>query len=556
MLTSSTLTVGSMASKPSPPRSRPFPVSVIEDAVFDALDRRSLRDKLILAFLLPTLLLVALNGAMTYWVARGGLEEELGARLIAIGQTLAAELSGGVEAGQLARMDESKVRTRDRLRHRLEAIRAQTGARRLFLFDPELKSLVDTRGDVSFGQKLFTLEADRFELERVLKNGESTTSVLFSDEDGTRYKTAYVPILLQPEDEQAEPEVVAALGVEASASFFDLLTDFASGLILLGIFGLVLVILVGVFFARRLVKPVNELVVAAKSLGEGALDEPIISPDMLERSRGGDELASLRVSFEEMRRAILGRDRQMQMMLSGIAHEVRNPLGGMELFCGLLKEDLEWDDPVDEDKIEKVDRIQRELVYLNKVVTDFLDFARHRPLELERFDAATLAEEIQNLLANDASEHGCELVLDLEVQGDEGGEEGEKLELSADRERLRRAIINTVRNAWQASPDGGAITLRVMAPTALERVIEIQDQGAGIPEEKLAEILTPFFTTKEKGSGLGLALTGKIIEQHGGQMTIDSTVGEGTTVRFTLPFDPDVEQAEQAQAAIPEGWLG
>ena len=57
-------------------------------------------------------------------------------------------------------------------------------------------------------------------------------------------------------------------------------------------------------------------------------------------------------------------------------------------------------------------------------------------------------------------------------------------------------------------------------------------------------------------SGLGLALTGKIIEQHGGQMTLDSTVGEGTTVRFTLPFDPDVEQAEQAQAAIPEGWLG
>lgn len=546
MLTSTTLACVSMA----------LFSAVVEAAVFDALDRRSLRDKLILAFLLPTLLLVALNGAMTYWVARGGLEEELGARLIAIGQTLAAELSGGVEAGQLARMDESKVRTRDRLRHRLEAIRAQTGARRLFLFDPSLKSLVDTREDVSFGQKLFTLEADRFELERVLENGESTTSVLFSDEDGTRYKTAYVPILLQPEDGQAEPEVVAALGVEASASFFDLLTDFASGLFVLGLFGLVLVILVGVFFARRLVQPVNELVIAAKSLGEGALDEPIISADMLERSRGGDELASLRVSFEEMRRAILGRDRQMQMMLSGIAHEVRNPLGGMELFCGLLREDLEWDDPVDEDKIEKVDRIQRELNYLNKVVTDFLDFARHRPLELERFDAAALAEEIRNLLANDALEHGCELVLDLEEVEGEGEEGAAALELSADRERLRRAIINTVRNAWQASPDGGAITLRVMAPTPTERVIEIKDQGSGIPEEKLAEILTPFFTTKEKGSGLGLALTGKIIEQHGGQMTIDSTVGEGTTVRFVLPFDPDIEQAARAQAAIPEGWLG
>ena len=538
---------------------------LIEDAVFDALDRRSLRDKLILAFLLPTLLLVALNGALTYWVARGGLEEELGARLVAIGQTLAAELSGGVEAGQLARMDASKVRTRDRLRLRLEAIRSQTGARRLFLFDPQMKSLVDTREDVSFGQKLFTLEADRFEIARVLENGEAVTSILFSDEDGTRYKTAYVPIFLRADDQQKAPEVVAALGVEASASFFDLLTDFASGLIALAIFGLTLVVIVGVFFARRLTRPVNELVDAAKNLGQGALDEPIISPDALERSRGGDELASLRVSFEEMRRAILGRDRQMQMMLSGIAHEVRNPLGGMELFCGLLREDIEWDEPVDQDKIEKVDRIQRELNYLNKVVTDFLDFARYRPLELERFDAAALVEEIKNLLDKDANEHGCELRVEIE-HGDVAGEEDEEgatLEISADRERLRRAIINTTRNAWQASPEGGAITLRVIAPPSgsgkLERIIEIQDQGTGIPEEKLEEILTPFFTTKEKGSGLGLALTGKIIEQHGGQMTIASVVGEGTTVRFTLPFDPDAQQAEraeQAQAAIPEGWLG
>ncbi|MEC9443175.1 MAG: ATP-binding protein, partial [Myxococcota bacterium] len=117
-------------------------------------------------------------------------------------------------------------------------------------------------------------------------------------------------------------------------------------------------------------------------------------------------------------------------------------------------------------------------------------------------------------------------------------------------------INNPGRTAWLPSPVGGPTTHRVLAPTPTERVIEIKDQGSGIPEEKLAEILTPFFTTKEKGSGLGLALTGKIIEQHGGQMTIDSTVGEGTTVRFVLPFDPNIEQAARAQAAIPEGWLG
>lgn len=508
--------------------------------------RSSLRNRLIGAFLVPTLLIVSLYGVLAYGMARVELEQELGRRLTSIGQALAADFSRGLEASQLTRLEGTKERTIARLRARLEGVREDTRARRLFIFDRQMNSLVDTDESVAFGQKLFVLEADRYEIRRALDRGEATTSVLFEDADGTRYKTAYVPIELPEDGEQGGGRVVAALGVEASASYFELLTNVASGLTGLGLLGVLLVVVVGVLVARGLTRPLNRLVVAARRLGAGELGEPVLADDDLERARGGDELDSLAASFEEMRRAILGRDRQMQMMLSGIAHEVRNPLGGMELFCGLLREDLEAMADPDADKIDKVVRLERELDYLNRVVNDFLDFARRKPLERERFEASELGDELTHLLCGQLAETGCQLTVELEPEG---------VELTADRDRLRRALINVIRNAWQASPGGGDVTLRIREPAERQRVLEVLDCGEGIPADKIDEILTPFFTTREKGSGLGLALTRQILEQHGGALELESTLGEGTTVRFVLPFDPELEPAAPAME-VPEGWLG
>jgi signal transduction histidine kinase len=128
------------------------------------------------------------------------------------------------------------------------------------------------------------------------------------------------------------------------------------------------------------------------------------------------------------------------------------------------------------------------------------------------------------------------------------------VELVAERDTLRRALINIIRNALQACTSGGEVTITVAAPSPSSRTIEVRDSGCGIPPEQLAQVLTPFYTTKEKGSGLGLALTHKILNQHGGRLELESAVGVGTTVRMILPFDPDAP--EIAAAAIPEGWLG
>jgi signal transduction histidine kinase len=496
--------------------------------------RQSLRAKVLVVFVVPTLVLVVVYGGLAYFAGVRGLEDELGARLVAIGQAISAEMSEDFEAKQIARLDADKTRTLDNLRERLEATRERTGVRRIYLFDRERNSLIDTRPDVRFGDRLYALEADQLELDRTFSQAEPTRSVLFTAEDGTRFKTGYAPITL-------DGETIAVVGVEGSAEYFDVLTEFATALVVVGLFGLLLVIAAGSVFARRLTRPVNRLVDEARRLGRGEWDEPIAPRDA---DPDGDEIAFLAHTFDEMRRDIRGRDRQMQMMLSGIAHEVRNPLGGMELFCGLLEEDIRdlSDDPDRLQKLEKVARIKRELAYLERVVTDFLDYARQVPLDVERFDAATLADELRELLAGEVIDAGSSLEFELAPD----------VELTVDRTRIRRALINVIRNAYQACDEGSTIVVEV-AEADDERVIRVRDDGPGIPAESLDDILTPFFTTKEKGSGLGLALTRNIVEEHGGRMEVDSEVGVGTTVSFWLPFHSEIERSEPE---IPEGWLG
>lgn len=490
--------------------------------------RQSLRSKLIGVFLLPTFVSMVLYGFLAYFATRHGLEDELGKRLVAVGQAVSAQWSEGIDADQLARLDESKQRVISRLQGELIATRDRTEVRRIFVFDANSQSLLDSEPNVAFGSRIYELEPHRREVRQVFDHATASTSVLFAGEDGVLYKTGFVPVT-------SEGQVVAAIGVEASASYFDLLTNFASALTFLAILALLLIVVVATVFSRRLVAPINNLVDAAHRLGRGELHEPVAP------SGGEDEIAFLSSAFEEMRRDIVQRDDTMQLMLSGIAHEVRNPLGGMELFCGLLREDLlDSDSPAQNDMLDKVGKIQRELTYLDRVVNDFLDFARDVPLECERFDAASFVDEVRDLLGGEVFDGGATLRVSA----------GDEVELTADRQKLRRALINIVRNAAQA----GATTIDVDVTAAGDdRILTVTDDGPGIPAERLEEVFAPFVTTKEKGSGLGLALTRRIVAQHRGTMELTSEVGSGTTVRFVLPFD---ESLEASAAAIPEGWLG
>ena len=274
-----------------------------------------------------------------------------------------------------------------------------------------------------------------------------------------------------------------------------------------GVFGLLLLLAAALYSARRVAIPLAELSEAAKRVGTGDLKAEI-------PLGGPQEALVLGQTMRQMTASLGARDEEMQMMLAGIAHEVRNPRGGIELFGGLLKEDLEGDP-----RQKHVQKILRELGTLSRVVNDFLDFARHHEPERRSLPLFDIAFEIAALSEPDAD--AAKVTLKLDIPKD--------LEVNADPEALKRALLNLVRNGLQAAESKVVLSA---TKNDGEVVISVDDDGPGVPEEKRAEIFTPFFTTKQKGTGLGLALVDKTLRQHGG--SVEVTESEGGGARFLL----------------------
>jgi signal transduction histidine kinase len=232
-----------------------------------------------------------------------------------------------------------------------------------------------------------------------------------------------------------------------------------------------------------------------------------------------DEIGYLASRLDEMRAALRARDERMQMMLAGIAHEVRNPLGGLELYAGLLREGLAGEP----ERLGEIARIEREIGYLKNVVTDFLDFARRPPLAVEAFPVVALLDEIAEILRPAAGGPA------LSVECEPG------LVARADRAQLRRALLNLAKNAVAAAGASGRVVLAARAePNAQERIEwEVRDSGPGVPDEIRDKIFTPFFTTRERGTGLGLAFVAEIARDHGSTVSVDRAPEGGARFRFT-----------------------
>ena len=474
---------------------------------------RSLRARLLVAFLLPASLLFLLAGAAGYFASQEVLEDELGRSLSTIAGAAASQVSGPrmlmVEPGD----DAAGTRTYRNLLRTLMELREATGASRIVAFDRQGRVRVDTAGELPTGAEMPELARDRLELERMLeRGGRAHSQVLFQGSDGELYLTGYAPIR-NPDD---AGKVVGAIAVEGSATFWRPLQR------LVWLYGVLvlttLVVLGAVAFgvAQTLIRPLRKLMQAALRIGGGDLSTPVPP----ERS---EEIGTLARELELMRQALEGRDRQLKLMLAGVAHEVRNPIGGIELFAGLLAEELESPGAQDSEARSHVVRIQREIDYLKRIVEDFLAFAREQRVSLQRTDAATLIRSAVELISVDAEEKG--VALEVTSIG---------ASIDADESLLTAALVNLVKNAVQATPSGGAVLVRGLVKDG-QCTVEVEDRGAGVPAEVAERIFEPFFTTREKGTGLGLPLARKIVRAHRGELSLQSAPGQ-TVFRMRLPL--------------------
>lgn len=453
----------------------------------------SLRWKLVAAALVPAVLVFAAALVLVLALTRQVLEQELGDRLTGVAQATAATLP--VDRLVLLAPGDEQSRTYGHIRERLTAMRTATGAARIFLVGAQGGLLCTSDESGHVGEPVPALERDRVELARVLQGTPQASSVLFRGQDGELYKSGYAPV----RDDAGK--VVAVAAVDASARFFAPLQALRAKLLALGLIAALVLAAAAFAIGRAFVRPVFALVSAARRIGGGDLESPV----QLARR---DELGVLADDLEQMRKALQARDRQLQMMLAGVAHEVRNPLGGMELYAGLLGEDLR-DRP---QQLELLDKIKRELEYLKVLVDDFLDFARNKPLALEPVDVAALLREAVELAGPYFAPR--QLRLDVEPQA------FEPMPTRGDPAALRRVLLNVLKNAAEASPAGGRVRVGTR-PKLDGYVVTIADEGPGVPEDKRETIFEPFFSTKEKGTGLGLAFARKIMQAHGGKLTCE-----------------------------------
>ncbi|HEU5138652.1 MAG TPA: PAS domain S-box protein [Bacillales bacterium] len=209
-------------------------------------------------------------------------------------------------------------------------------------------------------------------------------------------------------------------------------------------------------------------------------------------------------------------------LAAGIAHEIRNPLTSLKGFVQLLRPSLN-------EKKAYTDVMLSELERIEQIVTELLLLAKPQTVQFEEKNLQDLLEHVCTLLNTKAIMSNIEISLDYQC---------EVTCIYCEENQLKQVLINLLKNAIEAMPEGGEIRMEADNPDDEHVKIFVIDQGCGIPEDNLPKLGEPFYTTKEQGTGLGLMISSKIIKEHGGNLQFKSGENEGTTAEILLPISP------------------
>ncbi|HEX9973044.1 MAG TPA: HAMP domain-containing protein, partial [bacterium] len=317
----------------------------------------SIRTRLILLFIISIIFIFFIAGYYLLWEIRATLDEALGKNLEAMAKVIALNIDPNF-LSYLQPGDENS-RTYQNILDMFRRFQSATDVTRIYLFGKDLRSIADSDTLVSIGQEYVQLKFNQKEMAAVF-NGLTASSVLFEGVDGNLYKTGFAPI-------KSNGEIVAGIAVEGSAEMLNVVRSIQRNLMWIGLVIVLGGIIIGSIFANRITNPIKRLESAAAAISGGNLNHQI--PEF-----GRDEVGFLARTMEEMRLNILERDKQQQAMLAGVAHEIRNPLGGIELFAGLLSSEIQ-----ETDLKSYAQKILKEVQNLKTIIQNFLDYARPIP---------------------------------------------------------------------------------------------------------------------------------------------------------------------------------
>jgi signal transduction histidine kinase len=462
------------------------------------LRNQSIRRRFVLILGAFSFLIAGLFGFMAWRVAGTALEAELDRRVVQVAGAFArtraqSDLLLALQPGDEESLAFTGYQAQlDTLsRHYIEEAWIFTASDR--------RALVTSRpsDSIRIGDPLRFLEPWDPEIRVALRDGSSSTP-LFEAQDRA-FKYGFVGI-----------GGGAVLGVLMPVDLYEPLARLRAALLVGSLVALLLAFGIGSFLATTVALPLERLGRAAGRIQRGYLDRPV----RLDRE---DELGRLAEAMERMRQGILERDEQLKLMLAQVAHEIRNPLGGLDLFASAA---AETEDPQERHRL--MARVRSEVAALSGIIQDFLTFARPAHVETRPVDLAPSIHEATELTRAELENRGGVMEVDLADS---------TLPALADANHAKRVLLNLLGNA-------SAVSDRVLLRAWSERgevVVAVIDDGPGVPEDERDRIFDPFVTDKQQGAGLGLAIVRKTMEQMGGRVSVAdaraSGAGEGAEFR-------------------------
>ena len=293
------------------------------------------------------------------------------------------------------------------------------------------------------------------------------------------------------------------------------------------------------YFAKSVTRPIGALVQAAVRIGQGDFNQ------RLEESRK-DEIGVLMATFNRMTEGIVKLEETQKrvekleiasQLAARVAHEIKNPLNSIGLIIDHIRDRFAPASPPEREKfLELSSNMQREVDRLNKIVEGFLRSAKPISLSRQPTDLNGLIDETVASIAPEADQQRVQIHRQYQ---------GNLPQLSVDYQQVRQALLNLLINALQAMPNGGELHLSTSISNNGADVVSVsvRDTGCGIPPENLPRLFGPYFTTKQRGFGLGLSIVERIVQEHGGKIEVMSRAGKGSVFTLLFPIQEDTHHA-------------
>ena len=367
----------------------------------------------------------------------------------------------------------------------------------IFIFDKKFDAIVHSDSNIApgtFEPRLLINKKDILDLGL----GSAAGSIPFKGNDNKWYMWGFYR--LQPN---------YWLAVRESAARLEKVEELSSLFLYFGLGGIVLSILLALLMSRSITKPVDSLVEFSAEIGKGNFNST------LPKGMHG-EIGALAFSMNKMKNDLAKNQKEKEELLAQIAHEIRNPLGGIELLANLTKEDL-----VKENKnTDYLDRILKELNHLKSLISSYLNYSRPMPANPVWVNLSKLKIELEDAVTNQCKKKNIKFAVRNGIA-----------KVWFDENHLRQILINLVSNSLESTTEGGEIELSSYANKNYWE-LSVSDNGTGISEENINSIFNPFFTTKKNGTGLGLSIIKKLCKENKAEIIVKNNSGKGST--FTI----------------------